>query len=261
MNPVTVYLDVDGIRLEYRWIGSRATDLPVIVLLHEGLGCVDMWGTFPRDLSEATGHPVLVYSRQGYGRSDPKPAPWPLRYMHEEGLEVLPKVLVAAGLDNVILVGHSDGASIALVYAGGVVNQHASALVLMAPHVFNEPECVDSIEQARTAYQTTALRKRLQRYHGDNVDHAFWGWNGAWLHRDFLSWNIEPYLPDVSVPVLLLQGEQDQYGTSKQVDAIVRKIKGPAKSVFLSGCRHSPYIDQPQAVLAHIRHFLGQTEI
>ena len=252
------YLHVDGVRLEYRMIGSSQSDLPVLVLLHEGLGCVEMWRQFPQQLHETTGYPVFIYSRQGYGRSDGKPSPWPVRYMHDEGLKVLPRVLAAAGLDRVVLVGHSDGGSIALIYTGGVADHRARALILMAPHVFNEPVCVASIEQARKAYQETDLKLRLKRFHGDNVDHAFWGWNGAWLHLDFLSWNIAQYLPQVSVPVLLMQGEQDQYGTPKQVEAISTQVSAPVQSLIIPECRHSPYIDQPGVVLDQIKAFLKE---
>ena len=253
---MTDYLHVDGVRLEYRVIGSLDSDLPPLVLLHEGLGCVEMWRDFPQRLAEASGHPVFVYSRQGYGRSDPKPHPWSLRYMHEEGLEKLPEVLAEAGLKDAILVGHSDGASIALIYAGGVSNPRVRALILMAPHVFNEPVCVASIEQAKKAYLDTDLRSRLQRYHGDNVDHAFWGWNGAWLDLGFRLWNIERYLSNVSVPTLLLQGEQDQYGTTKQLEAIQRQVTAPVQCELIAGCRHSPHIDQPELVLSHIKNYL-----
>jgi pimeloyl-ACP methyl ester carboxylesterase len=258
---MTGYLEVDGVRLEYCRIGTGDTDLPVIVLLHEGLGCVDMWRTFPQDLSDATGYPVFVYSRQGYGRSDPKPAPWSLRYMHDEGLVVLPKVLAAAGLDDVILVGHSDGASIALIYAGGVRGHRARALILMAPHVFNEPVCVTGIGQARELFIEKDLRARLQRHHGDNVDHAFWGWNVAWLDPGFRDWNIEQYLSAVTLPVLLIQGIQDQYGSVAQIEAIERQVSGFAERALIDDCTHSLHKDQPEAVLACIERFLDRQNI
>lgn len=252
------FLEVDGVRLEFLSFGEAREGLPSLVLLHEGLGCVEMWRDFPQRLHDVTGRHVFVYSRQGYGRSDPKPPPWPLDYMHAEGLEVLPGVLDTAGLEDVVLVGHSDGASISLIYAGGVADHRASGLILMAPHVFNEAVSVASIEQARTTFHDTDLRTRLQRYHGDNVDHAFLGWNGAWLDPGFLDWNIEQYLPTVTVPTLLIQGRRDQYGTTKQVEAIERQINGPVRCELLADCRHSPYIDQPLAVLASVREFLGR---
>lgn len=250
------FLNVDGVRLEFVSIGEPGDGQPGFVLLHEGLGCVDMWRNFPQSLHHASGRNVFVFSRRGYGRSDPKPAPWSLDYMHEEALEILPRVLAAAGLDDVILVGHSDGASIALIYAGGVEDHSARGLILMAPHVFNEPVCVQSIELARKAYQETDLRSRLNLYHGTNVDHAFWGWNRAWLDPGFLDWNIEKYLSSVTVPTLLIQGKQDQYGTAKQIEAIQRQINAPVRCELLHDCGHSPYIDQPQAVLESIGRFL-----
>lgn len=254
---MTEHLNVDGVRLEFVSFGKRDSSLSTLVLLHEGLGCVEMWRDFPRKLHEATGRHVFVYSRQGYGKSDPKPAPWSLDYMHVEGLEVLPRVLEAAGLEDVVLVGHSDGASISLIYAGGVECHTARGLILMAPHVFNETVSVNSIDQARKTYDETNLRARLQRYHGDNVDHAFWGWNGAWLDPGFLNWNIEQYLSSVTIATLLIQGKQDQYGTAKQVEAIERQINAPVRCELLEDCRHSPYIDQPQTVLARVHDFLG----
>jgi pimeloyl-ACP methyl ester carboxylesterase len=253
---MTDYLTVDGVRLECVSIGRPGGGLPSLVLLHEGLGCVEMWRDFPGRLHAESGRHVFAYSRQGYGRSDPKPAPWSLEYMHEEALEVLPRVLTEAGLDDVVLVGHSDGASIALIYAGGVAEQAATGLVLMAPHVFNEPVCVESIEQARALFLGSDLRIRLERYHGANVDHAFWGWNRAWLDPGFLGWNIERYLHSVTVPTLLIQGEQDQYGTPKQIDAIERGIAAPVQCEMLPACRHAPYVDQPRAVLRSICEFL-----
>jgi pimeloyl-ACP methyl ester carboxylesterase len=250
------FLEVTGVKLEYKIYGDPDAGLPTLVLLHEGLGCVGMWKNFPQQLFSATGFPVFVYSRQGYGCSDPKPAPWPVQYMHREALEILPAVLTGAGLNDVILIGHSDGASIALIYAGGITGQKSRALVLMSPHVFNEPLSVSNIEKARVAYEETDLRQRLQRYHKDNVDNAFWGWNGAWLNPDFLNWNIEEYLSTLSVPLLVLQGEEDQYGTQAQLDAIQQQAGAGATVRLIPNCRHSPYIDQPGQVLDEIRQFV-----
>ena len=250
-------MDVDGARIECARFGEPAGGEASLVLLHEGLGCVEMWRDFPRRLHEATGRHVFAYSRQGYGRSGPRPAPWPLDYMHREGLESLPKVLRAAALDDVVLVGHSDGASIAIIYAGGIRDHAAHGLVLMAPHVFNEPLSVESIAQAAVAYRQTDLRARLERYHGPNVDDAFHGWNGAWLDPGFLEWNIEGYLPTITVPVLVLQGEKDQYGTPSQVESIAQRAGAPVSTELLPECRHAPHLDQPALVLDRISAFLG----
>lgn len=256
---MTDYLEIDGIHLEYQWIGDpNNAPMPTLVLLHEGLGCIDMWRDFPQRLMQTTGYPIFLYSRHGYGRSDPKPEPWSLRYMHEEGLELLPKVLRAVGLRDVILVGHSDGASISLIYTGGVTQPQVSALILMAPHVFNEELCINSIAQAKSAYENTNLREKLQRYHGDNVDNAFWGWNKAWLAPGFAGWNIEEYLAGIKIPVLLLQGEDDQYGTRKQLEAIQTQVDASVTTSLLPNCRHSPYIDQPDLVLLEVKSFLDQ---
>ncbi len=247
---------VDGIRLEYACCAGMDEARPPLVLLHEGLGCVSLWKSFPQQLAQATGRFVHVLSRQGYGGSDPKPTPWELSYMHREGLEILPRALAVLGLQRPVLLGHSDGASIALIYAGGVADCNASALILLAPHVFNEPVSVASIAKARTAYLETDLRRRLGRHHGDNVDNAFWGWNDAWLAPGFRDWNIECFLQEIDIPVLLLQGEDDQYGSREQLYAIQRQVRSQAEVHFLPGCRHAPFLDQPSLTLTTIQAFL-----
>ncbi len=251
-------LDVDGVGLEYAWIGPPAADAPTLVLLHEGLGCAAMWKDFPERLAGATGQGVMAYSRRGYGGSDPVEVPRPLTYMHDEGLEILPAVLDAAGIHSAILVGHSDGASIALIHAGGVRDPRVRCLVLMAPHVFNEELSVRSIREAKDAYDSGPLREQLARYHGDNVDGAFRGWNRAWLDPGFLDWNIEEFLPNIRVPCLLIQGEDDQYGTVKQVEAIQRQVAGPVELLMLPDCRHSPQRDQPEKTLEAIERFAAR---
>jgi pimeloyl-ACP methyl ester carboxylesterase len=251
------FLDIDGALLECRRIPGDAAR-PVLVLLHEGLGSVSMWRDFPDRLAAATGAPVFLYSRAGYGRSSPQPLPWPATYMHREALEVLPKVLGAAAIGACVLVGHSDGGSIALIHAGGAPHAGLRGIVTMAAHVFNEKVCVDSIAQARVAYETADLRDRLMRHHGANVDNAFRGWNDVWLSAAFQRWNIEAYLPRIAVPLLALQGVDDEYGSEAQVDAIVRQAGGPAEKLMLPNCRHAPHRDQPQMVLAALARFLGR---
>lgn len=249
------YLTVDGARLECRRLPGDPTQ-PTIVLLHEGLGSVSMWRDFPDKLAAATGAPVFLYSRAGYGKSAPSPLPWPTRYMHREALDVLPKVLAAAGIGDHVLLGHSDGGSIALIYAGGAARPSFKGAVTMAAHAFNEEVCVKSIAMARDAYMTTDLRQRLMRYHGDNVDNAFRGWNDVWLSPDFWHWNIEEYFPRITAPVLAMQGLDDEYGTEKQVDAIVSQVGGRAEKLMLPQCKHSPHRDQTQAVLDAVDDFL-----
>jgi pimeloyl-ACP methyl ester carboxylesterase len=253
-------LSVGGVKLEHARLGAGgAKERPVLVLLHEGLGCVAMWKDFPQKLAVATGLDVFAYSRQGYGGSDPRPAPWPLDYMHDEAMRMLPGVLAAAGIEEAILIGHSDGASIALIHAGSPAAGQGTrirALVAMAPHVFVEDISIASIKAARTAYDTTGLRARLERYHGRNVDDAFRGWNGAWLHEDFGSWNIEAFLPSISCPVLVLQGEDDPYGTPAQVEAVASGVGGQVRSCLIPDCRHSPHLDQPRTTVRALADFI-----
>jgi pimeloyl-ACP methyl ester carboxylesterase len=243
-------IEVRGLELESEWHGPRTG--PVLVFLHEGLGSAGLWRGFPEKLKQATGLGAFVYSRAGYGKSDAVPLPRPVRYMHDEA-ELLPEVLRAAGVADPILVGHSDGASIAILYAGA--GGPARALILEAPHVFTEHEGLRSIEAARDAYLRGGLRDRLARWHQD-VDSAFWGWNGPWLNPEFRKWNIEESLPRIRAPILVVQGEDDEYGTQKQIDAIRSGAAGPVETVLLPGCGHSPHRDKPEETLRAMSDFL-----
>jgi len=247
-----------GHRLEAAWHGPPPDAAPTLVLLHEGLGCVAGWRDYPATLAEATGMGVLVYSRAGYGGSDPVRLPRPLRYMHEEGLVILPEVLAAAEVQRAVLVGHSDGGSIALIWAGGTTGgPRRAGLVLMAPHVICEDRSIDGIEKARAAYNHGDLRARLTRLHGDNVDCAFWGWNGAWLDPAFRQWDVREYLPAIDVPTLLIQGTDDPYGTMVQIDAIRAGVRGRCDVLALEGCGHAPWKERGPETVAAIRRFLG----
>lgn len=252
------FLEAGGRRLEFRRCGHSPRGAPTLVFLHEGLGCVSTWRDFPDRVARATGLAALVYSRAGYGRSDPAPLPRPPRYMHDEALVVLPQVLAAAGVGDPVLVGHSDGASIALIHAGGGGAPRPRALVLMAPHVFNEALCVRSIRAAREAWQRGELREPLTRHHGAQAEAAFFGWNDVWLSPGFRQWSIEEYLPGLRVPVLLIQGEQDEYGTLRQLDAIEAGTTAPVRRLLLPGCRHAPHRDQPERTLESIAAFLQE---
>ena len=247
--------EVLGRHLEYRWIGPRPDEAPSIVFLHEGLGCVAMWRDFPDRLASATGCGALVYSRLGHGGSDAVTGERRVRYMHDEALETLPAVLGHFGLENVVLFGHSDGASIALIHAGADPG-HVRALVLEAPHVFVEPLSIEGITRITTDYETTRLKERLARHHGGNTDSMFRGWSDVWLSPGFRKWNIEEYLPAIECPVLVVQGEDDRYGTLEQVDAVVKKVGGPAESLILPHCGHSPHSEQPEEVLEAATRFI-----
>jgi len=250
------HLIAGGHQLEYEWHGPSPEQAPTLVFLHEGLGCVSTWRDFPRRVSDATGCGALVYSRLGYGSSDSIELPRPLSFMHDEALIMLPQVLDALRVHDAILVGHSDGGSIALIYAGSQPKVRLRGLVLEAPHVFVEEISVESIARAAINYRSGQLKSALERHHGRNVECAFWGWNRVWLDPAFRSWNIEEYLPHISVPVLVIQGEGDEYGTLRQVEAIESKCKGPVESVVLPRCGHSPHRDQPERTLDAIAKFV-----
>ncbi len=249
-------LEAAGQRLEYDWHGPLPDEGPVLVFLHEGLGCAALWKDFPARLSAATGLGALVYSRRGYGASDPLPGSRPVSYMHEEALDVLPAVLDAAGVGDAILVGHSDGGSIALIHAGAVGGSRIRALILEAAHVLVEDVSVESIAAAAETYRATDLRDRLARYHGANVDDAFWGWNDVWLDPEFRDWNIEAYLPGVVCPCLAIQGADDEYGTVEQVRRIEAGVTGPVETLMLSECGHAPHRDRPAETLAAMTRFV-----
>ncbi|MBU2550445.1 MAG: alpha/beta hydrolase [Proteobacteria bacterium] len=235
------FLEVGGKRLETVWHGPGPDQAPTLVFLHEGLGCVELWRDFPARLSEAAGCGALVYSRLGYGRSDPCDLPRPVDFMHDEGLTVLPGLLDAAGVRECVLIGHSDGGSIALIYAGGTPAPSLRGVITEAAHVFCEELTLRSIREAREAFREGELRRRLEKYHGSNTDCAFWGWNGAWLNPDFKAWNIEAFLPGIRAPLLALQGRDDPYGTPAQIESIVRGAGGGAETVLLPGCGHTPH--------------------
>lgn len=246
----------DGQRLEHAWHGPPPERAPTLVLLHEGLGCVTTWRDVPARLAAATGMGALVYSRRGYGASDPVTPPRPLDYMEREGLAVLPAVLDAAGVRRAVLVGHSDGASIALVHAGRPdPDPRVAGLALEAPHLFCEELSVRSIAAAREAFLAGDLRARLERHHGVNTEGAFWGWNRAWLDPAFRAWTLEPFARRVQVPVLVIQGAGDEYGTLAQVEAVERFCPGPVERLVLPACGHAPHRDQPEAALAAIARF------
>lgn len=249
---------IDGVGLETRWVGPDAALAPTIVLLHEGLGCVGLWGRFPEQLSEATGCGVLLYSRAGYGRSDAIALPRPMSYMHDEALRVLPKLLQAIGFRRGFLLGHSDGASIATIYAGSVQDHRVRGLVLLAPHFFVEDVSVASIEAAKVAFDSTNLRERLARHHGSNVDCAFRGWNDAWRDPRFRDWDIREQIAYIRVPMLIVQGTDDQYGTSAQLDAARAEAYCPVEIALLEACGHAPQQEQPDATLVAIADFIGR---
>ena len=243
-------------KIESVWYGPPPEEKPTLVFLHEGLGCVSMWRDFPEKLSRKTGCGSMVFSRIGYGKSDPCEIPKSFDFMHKEALCELPKLLSFYNIKEYILIGHSDGASIALIYAGESPGEGLLGIINEAPHVFCEAITIHSIEKIFDLYKKGNLRKRLKRHHGENVDNAFFGWANVWLDPEFLSWNIESSLPKISVPQLIIQGNEDEYGTSAQVEAIAAQSGSTVETCFLSNCGHSPHIDRENATLNVMDHFV-----
>jgi len=253
MPIITERYRIDDRGLEAAKIEGRDPNLPTIVMLHEGLGSIAHWRDFPSRLAEETGAGVFLYSRYGHGGSDALDEPRSVSYMHHEAHVVLPEILQKARIERPLLLGHSDGASMAILYAGAFPESPAG-LILEAPHVFVEDVTVSSIARARVLYSETDLAKRLGRYHA-NVDSLFWGWNNIWLDPRFRDWNIEAFLDSIRCPVLILQGAEDEYGTEKQIEAIQRRIPS-AKAIMLDGCKHAPHRDRSDATLSAVRRFL-----
>jgi len=249
----TFHVTVQGRSLEVQRIPGVNPQAPELVFLHEGLGSVSHWKDFPERVAATTGCSVTLYSRYGSGNSELLTEARTVTYMHDEALRTLPDLLAQLRIENPILVGHSDGASIALIHAGA--NDAVRALVLLAPHVFVEDLSVASIAEAKTSFETTNLPEKLARHHRDPAG-TFWGWNNIWLHPDFRSWNIEEYLHRITCPILAIQGLDDQYGTMAQVRAIARKSGGPVEILPLAECRHSPQRDQPETTLAATAKFV-----
>ena len=243
-----------GKSLEYRWWGPGPKEAVTLVLLHEGLGSLGLWRDVPARLAAATGLGVLAYSRAGYGHSDPADLPRPLDYMTREAVEVLPDVLDTVGLERAILVGHSDGATIAAIHAGTSRDPRLLGLVLIAPHFFTEPGGLAEIARAKEAYETGDLGARLARHHAD-PGNAFRGWNDAWLDPGFRDWTVAEVIDGIPVPILAIQGEDDPYGTRAQIDIIERRAAVPVDVVMLPGCRHAPQFEAPDATLAAIAAF------
>ncbi len=240
-------------RIEYRMIPGSTGRVP-LVLLHEGLGSAELWRDFPDKLARRLGARTLVYSRLGYGRSDPSPGPRRTDFMHGEALRELPALLDRLAFDRPLLVGHSDGASIALIHAA-LSGRPVAGLALMAPHVFVEELTLSSIARIRARFASSDLRQRLAKYH-DHVDDAFLGWADTWLDPDFRFWSITAELGRITCPLLLIQGENDEYGTLAQLDEIEKRV--PATRLVLPRCGHAPHRDQESAVLDAIARFHGE---
>jgi pimeloyl-ACP methyl ester carboxylesterase len=249
------FLMAAGRRLEYEWVGGTGPGECVLVFLHEGLGSIRQWRDFPAKLAESTGCAALVYDRYGYGQSDVlQEAKREVRFMHDEALLALPQLLSSLGIENPVLVGHSDGASIALIHAGA--GYPVRGIVAMAPHVWIEEVCIRAIVAAKQAFETTDLPARLGRYHRD-ARKTFYGWADVWLDPGFKGWDIRSdYLPRIRCPVLAIQGRGDEYGSMAQLDEIAGRVAGPCELLKLDDCGHTPFRDQPGPTLAAAASFI-----
>lgn len=251
------FIDVAGRMLHVRRLGGEKREGAPLVFLHEGLGSVDLWRGFPEEVVSQSGQPGLVYSRYGNGWSAPLSGPRLPRYMHEEALDTLPRIVDSTSAGPPVLIGHSDGASIALIYAGA--GNPVRGLVLIAPHVYVEPETIASIAASRDAFAKSDLGVRMAKYHRE-PETTFRGWADIWLSPEFRTWDIEEYVPGIGCPVLLIQGDEDEYGTLGQLDAIEEHLDGPAERVVVTGAGHSPHLSHRGLVTAAVVDFIARLE-
>lgn len=249
------FLDITGHSLHYARLGAGFEGSP-IMFLHEGLGCVELWRDFPSAVVEKTRRPAVVYTRHGNGWSTPLHEPRRPDYMHEEALEVLPRVVSQLVVGTPTLVGHSDGASIAIIYAGA--GNPVERLVLIAPHVFVEEVTINSIASIRESFGSSELAEKMAKYHTD-PETTFYGWTDIWLSPEFRSWNIEDHLPAINCPTLLIQGDADEYGTVSQLEAIEEKAQVPIERLLVEGADHSPHLSHPEVVAAVVADFVGRS--
>ena len=258
MTPRDASFALDGRRIEAPWWGPAPEAAPTLLLLHEGLGCVALWRDFPVKLQAATGFGVAAYSRFGYGGSDTVPLPRPLDYMHREATEVLPRVLDALVIRCCVHGGHSDGASIALIHAGSFQEPRLRGIALIAPHVMVEKAGVEEIRRTRERWETGDLRARMAKYHRD-PDAAFLGWNGAWLDPGFPdALELQPEIAHVRVPILVVQGEADPYGTLEHLRIIEREAYCPVDALILPGIGHAPHLEAPGPTTEAVAEFAAR---
>ena len=251
------FLDLGDLRLEYCMVGPRPAAAPTIVLLHEGLGSMEVWGSFAGELAGATGAGVFSYSRAGYGRSSPSKLPRPVSFMHDEARDVLPRVLAAIGFRRGLLLGHSDGASIAAIYAGTVQDHRVRGLILIAPHFITEDMGIAEIARAKAAFEAGPLRAKLARMHAD-PDSAFRNWCEPWLDPAFRKFDLSDALAHIRVPMLIVQGEDDQYGTVRQIEVAREECYCPVEVALLPDTRHAPHREAPEATLQAVAGFCNR---
>lgn len=259
LRPGQGHIEVSEGRLEYSLVIPKVVDLDIVwVLLHEGLGAVSLWRDFPDKLAERCRCAVLSFSRFGYGNSEPCALPRPLHYMEQEAAQVLPQIIESINPNKFILLGHSDGASIAALYAGKNPVDEMLGVVLLAPHFFVEDVSINGIEQARKEFIQGALKQKLLPYHGSNIDTAFWGWNDAWLDPEFRQWDISAVISDIQSPILAIQGRNDEYGTLAQIKSVEQNATSKVSTVILDHCGHAPHLQQSSPTLDAIHRFFSE---
>jgi pimeloyl-ACP methyl ester carboxylesterase len=255
----TFHVRVAGCRLRVKSIEIQsdfiATNRPTLVFLHEGLGCIELWRDFPETLCEATGCSGLIYDRKGYGGSEKFDGPWPPDYLQKESLICLPELINKCNIDHTVLIGHSDGGTIALI-AAAVHGNLVCAVITEAAHIFVEEQTITGIRIAVEAFETSSLKEKLARYHKENTKTIFYRWADRWLSPEFLKWNIERYLPKITCPVLVLQGSDDEYGTPAQIRGIVGHVMGPVYSKLIPNCGHIPHLQAKDTVLSEMTQFI-----
>lgn len=251
---------IAGTKLRVQLLGDVAkaakSKTPVLLFLHEALGSIPQWKGFPEKLSEAVSLPAIIYERQGFGGSAPRTHMPTQDYLEKEALEVLPELLTFFNLSNVILVGHSDGGTIALLFAARFPEKVAG-LITEAAHVLVEPETLEGIRKAVEAYEEK-IKPKLQKYHGDKTDEVFEAWHQTWLNPAFIGWNVEHYLPDIVADALIIQGADDKYGTIKQMDAITNNVEGMIEAWWVPECGHTPHLELPELVLEKMTQFIHE---
>lgn len=250
-------IDVGGVQLEFSRWGPAPDIAPTLIFLHEGLGCVEQWRDLPEQLAAATGFGVLAYSRAGHGGSDPITLPRPLNFLTREALDIVGPLLDKAEVRQVILFGHSDGATIATIYAGSVSDLRVRGLILIAPHFFTEPTGLVAISAAKQAYEKGDLKSKLARYH-QNPDIAFYGWHDVWTHPNFENWNVADAIDHLRIPVLAIQGDDDPYGTIAQISEIEERIYSPVETLILEGCGHAPHVERAEETASAITEFCAR---
>jgi len=257
----TFHVQTAGCRLRVKRIepepGTLLKDRSTLVFLHEGLGCIEIWRDFPETLCGSLGCSGLVYDRRGYGGSEMFEGPWPVDYLEMESSTYLPALLKECDIDNAVLIGHSDGGTISLITAASYSNL-VRGIITEAAHIFVEQITIEGIRNAVEAFETTSLKEKFVRYHKEHTETIFYRWANRWLSPEFSNWNIQKDLSKITCPVLVLQGEDDAYGTPAQVEGIASQVSGPVRVKLIPDCGHTPHFQAKDTVLSEMTRFIRE---